>query len=691
MSVSPTVTKPAIPRWRAAAATGLALIACAAMLVSAALFAELRFQDWPGFFAAAGVAVVPLLTGVIALGWSLGWSPWRLPFLRPRANAEARHAARRPLIIGVLLLALGTLFGGRLVEALPAANAHLQFALLLAGVLVTGWALSGAPRGFPSIPRYELALAAGLTVAALVLRLVETTALAPGLMDEVHFINGMHALWNDPAAPLLRQVSTFLPATILFHYWQVNAVNVIGHSLEGLRFTSQVCGALTIPAVYLLARSLFDRRTALAAALLLLAFPPHLHFSRLAYAHVADPLFGTLALGLLALGLKDGKRWAWAWGGVALGMTQYFFEGGRLVYPPLVLIWLLYLLLAWGPRRMLRSHGRGMLTACAAAGLVALPMYVTMAATGAPFSSRFNDSGGGGGLVDQLGEYDSLDPFSQVFLLRRLADPFLAYVALPDSTGEYYGSDQPMVLPVLVPLLLLGVGHSLWRPRSPAVVVLMGVLAVAAGNTIMQETRWYPRYVAAMPLLPVLMAVGLRYTVPLLWPKAALPASRRWRQAGAAVVPVLAGAALVLQAAYYFGPFREAYAISFRASKPYRDSNDAVLRAAALPDPVRTQVVLVSMTDQDIHVPRSFYGFLIPGSYPLMTIPAGDFSDEFLASLPRDQGYAFFLEPTDPESWQRLAKAFPIGAPAYSNQLYLPPSEEYLLFLVPPPESAPAS
>ena len=691
MTATPPIIKPATPRWRAFAAAGLALASVAALSVSAALYGGLRFQDWPDFFPAAGTALIPLLAGVVLLGLSVWWSPWRLPFLRPTREAPHGRLARWPLVIGVLLLALGTVFGGRLVEALPTISAHLQFVLLLAGVLVTGWALSGAPRRLPALARREVALVTGLTLAALALRVAETAAIIPGLVDELHFIHGMRALWDDPAAPLLRQVSTFLPATILYHYGQVNAVALVGHSLEGMRLASQICGALTIPAVYLLARSLFDRRTALAAALLLLAFPPHLVFSRLAFAHIADPLFGTLALGLLALGLKGGRRWAWAWGGVALGLTGYFFEGGRLLYPPLVLVWLIYLLLVWGPRRMIRAHGRGMLTAFAAALLVALPMYVTMAATNAPFSSRLSDSGGGSGLVDQLSEYDSLDPFSQVFLLRRLVDPFLAYVALPDSTGEFYGSDQPMVLPVLVPLLLLGVAHSLWRARSPAIIVLMGVLAVAAGNIIMQETRWFPRFVPAMPLLPLLMAVGLRYTVPQLWPLPTLPSSSWLRAVGSALVPVIAGAALVLQTIYFFGPYREAYAVSFRAANPNRDPYDAVLRAVALPDPHRTQVVLVSTFAQDEHTPRGFFGFLMPDSLYLLIPPPGSFDADFLASLPRDHGYAFFLEPTDAESYRLLADAFPVGAPAYSNLPLLPASEEYLLFYVPPPENAPAN
>lgn len=662
------------------AAAALALAAGLAMLVSAALFAELRFQRWESFFGWAGQALAALLAGVLLLGAALRIAPVRLSFRQPCDAPAKPGVARWPLGAGLILLALGTVAGGRLIEALPPASVHLQFALLLAGVLVTGWALSGAPRGRPVIARREAVIVLVLALAALAVRLVDLAGIAPALIDELHFIHGINAIRADINAPLLREVSTYLPATIVYSYAQWMAVDALGRSLEGLRFVSAVAGALTIPAAYLLARALFDRRTALLAAVLLAAFPPHLTFSRLAFAHIADPLFGTWALALFALALTRGRRWAWAWGGVALGLTQYFFEGGRLLYPPLVLVWFAYLWLAWGPRRM-AAHRRGMAVALLTALLVALPMYVTMAVTGAPFSSRFNDSSGVSNLLGSLGQFEQASPFSQHAMLRHYAEPFLSYVALPDVTGEYHGSDQPMVLPALVPLVLLGAAQVLWQLRAPGVVVLGGILATAAGNLLIKETLWYPRYVAAMPLLPVVMAVGLRYTLPLLWP---LPSLRpRLRRAGAALMIGLALAAAAAQAGYYFGPYRTAYAVSFRAAKVSRDAQDAVVRAAALPEIFQTQVVIVDAVEQDVHVPRGMLTFLVDHQYPVQLIAAAAFTAQYLAELPRDRGYAFFLEPSDAESYRRLADAFPVGHPAYSTVPLLPAHEEYLMFLAP--------
>ena len=654
------------------------------MLASAAAFAEVRFVEWESFFPAAGTAALWLLGGGLLLGAALWLSPYRLPFMQPARETAFARTARWPLVAGIVLLALGTIIGGRLIEALPTISVHLQFALLLAAALLIGWALSGAPRALPHVPRRDLWIVAALTAAALIMRIWEVTGSAPGLIDELHFIHGMRAIQDDPAAPLLRQVSTFLPATIVYSYWQLLGVELVGRTLEGLRLASALAGTLTVPAVYLLARALFDRRTAVAAGLLLLAFPPHVFFSRIGFAHITDAFFGALALALFAQALRGGQRWAWAWGGVALGMTQYFYEGGRLLFPPLALIWFIYLALVWGPRRI-RPHLRGMAVALIAAVLIALPMYVTMAATSAPFSSRFNDAGGASNLFDDLRRYETMGVFEQHNLANRFVSPFLGYIALTDTSGDFYGHDQPMVLPILVPLLLLGAWHSLYRPRSPAIIVLGGVLAASAGNIFAQETLWYPRYIAVMPLLPVLMAVGLRYTLPLLWPRPRLPRSPRLRAIGAALIPAVAVAAAVLQIAYFFGPFREQYAVSFRAWRPYPDHNDAVLRAAALPDPAHIQVVLVSTIEQDVHVPRGLYSFLVADSYPLTTVTAADFTAGFLADLPRDRGYAFFLEPADAESVRRLAAAFPLGPPAYSTRPLLPASAEYLMFVIPPP------
>jgi 4-amino-4-deoxy-L-arabinose transferase-like glycosyltransferase len=131
---------------------------------------------------------------------------------------------------------------------------------------------------------------------------------------------------------------------------------------------------------------LFDRRAGLLAALLLATYPPHIHFSRLALNNIADPLFGVLALALLAAGLRQRSRRALWLGGMALGLTAYFYEGGRLFYPLLTLLWLPALILAYRPpARLLARFGL-------AALLVAAPVYLTLAAIGDSPAYRLTES-----------------------------------------------------------------------------------------------------------------------------------------------------------------------------------------------------------------------------------------------------------------------------------------------------------
>jgi hypothetical protein len=147
----------------------------------------------------------------------------------------------------------------------------------------------------------------------------------------------------------------------------VAAVQVIGRNLAGLRAVSAGSGVMTVLALILLAQELFGRRTALLAAAMLAVYPPHIQFSRLALNNVADPFFGTMALYFMARGINtppQPSRLQWLsppqpspllWGGrrgrgdirfnfalagAMLGLTQYFYEGGRFLLPALVLGWL---------------------------------------------------------------------------------------------------------------------------------------------------------------------------------------------------------------------------------------------------------------------------------------------------------------------------------------------------------------
>ncbi len=133
-----------------------------------------------------------------------------------------------------------------------------------------------------------------LTLIALVVRFYRLETSVRMMIDEIHFAFGSTYFWTFPDVNLLEPMPTSASFPFIFRMANAARCSCSGGHFFGLRAFSAILGALTIPATYGLARELFDRRTAILAALVLLTFPPHVHYSRLALNNIADPLFGTL-------------------------------------------------------------------------------------------------------------------------------------------------------------------------------------------------------------------------------------------------------------------------------------------------------------------------------------------------------------------------------------------------------------
>ncbi len=145
---------------------------------------------------------------------------------------------------------------------------------------------------------------------------------------------------------------------------------VFGRTAEAIRLVSALAGALTIPALYWMARQMFGRPAALAAAAWLGAFHVHVFFSRLAYNNIFDGLLFVLAAGGLWLGWQEGRRDGFLLAGLSLGLSQYFYTTARLT-PIVLTIWVV--LLAFH-RRPDRARTSGL----AAAGLAALAVFLPL-------------------------------------------------------------------------------------------------------------------------------------------------------------------------------------------------------------------------------------------------------------------------------------------------------------------------
>jgi uncharacterized membrane protein len=112
------------------------------------------------------------------------------------------------------------------------------------------------------------------------------------------------------------------------HYASVLvAMRLLGASEFSVRLPSILAGVLLVPAVFVLARELFDRGTGLIAAGLAAVSPLLVWYSQEARMYALLMLFSVVAIWTQVVAVKRGCRWAWvlyAMSTAAMIWTQYF-------------------------------------------------------------------------------------------------------------------------------------------------------------------------------------------------------------------------------------------------------------------------------------------------------------------------------------------------------------------------------
>lgn len=543
-----------------------------------------------------------------------------------------------------------------------AAPHWLQFVLLYLGIILLIGGLgritpaSAGTFSWGDLSRHEWFQLTGVLALAAILRFWELGSKVRVPVDEVLPMTEILALWGNPHLPMISPLGFISSQTRLFASWQAASVAVWGHNLLALRIPSAVVGTLTVGAVYFLGRVLFDRRTALIGALILAAFPPHLQFSRIGILNIADPLFGTLAFAFICLAFKNNRRIAWVLGGVALGLTQYFYEGGRLLYPALILMWVMLTLLA--NRKAIRSWIPGFLTYCAAAVVIAAPIYYTLARSYDPLSNRFNTLAlTGNDWLTLLTSPPGSPTFD--FLIRHLIDPFLLFISRPDPT-PYYGGSTALLLFFLVPPFLAG---CLWAVRSRGGRgLLLWFFVTWAGNILMVDSALAARYVTVFPAVALLIAIGITQLVLYL------PDSYRFK-----ITLIVVGFCVIGQTIYYFGPHLDQYE---QQLVPGRDGYAALFRAAELPSGTTVYLIDPPATFTEDYA-QTLLRFLAEDK-TIHLIEASATVD--FSALQDASTYAFFIPSDDPDSLQMLSQHFDLDAPIYTSDP-LPKEKTYTLYL----------
>ena len=338
-------------------------------------------------------------------------------------------------------------------------------------------------RGTPDVAgQTALLILGGMTAVALVLRLLVPRGI---WLDEAISIHQANLSLHDMLQNL--QYGDRHPPLHYLVLWLT--VRAFGDGEIAVRLPSIVAGTLVIPAMYLLGRELYDRRTGLVAAAFGTVSPLLIWYAQEARMYAFVTLFGLLALYTQLRTIRKPTMGNWALYILATAALLWSHYFGLLLIGIQQLIWLGVIFQRWRSKEPLRPFLLGFGYSLAVLIIQLIPL-ITFA------HKQYTSTAGAAG--SPAGTFDGLSFYAVV---SNVAWALWGYH--PDSITQLLAASWPLLL--LLSLLLLGRGAS--RPTlilglgaiAPIVVLIM----VGLFDRELFEVRYF---IVAVPLLFVLIA-----------------------------------------------------------------------------------------------------------------------------------------------------------------------------------------
>ena len=287
-------------------------------------------------------------------------------------------------------------------------------------------------------------------------------------------------------------------------YFALQAVfiDLFGQTIEAVRYLAALGGALAVLATYLLARVMFDRGTAVAAAVVMMGSHYHIHLSRIGLNNVWDSLFMALALAGVWYGWRSGKRLPFVVAGLALGLGQYFYVSIR-VLPLLLLIWAVWLW--WRQPMRWRQRLPDFLASGYTAVLALFPL-------GIYFANHWNEFQAPLNRVTIMGERLATMAAAEgttatTVILRQMWQAAQGFTHLP--LRLLYEPNVPLLLPAAAALFLAGLAWGVLRFDGRFGLLFLPLLSTIFLSGFSQSPPASQRFILAMPAVAVLVALPL--------------------------------------------------------------------------------------------------------------------------------------------------------------------------------------
>ena len=408
-------------------------------------------------------------------------------------------------VFQVFLLSLGLIL--TIVASLAAGDGFLmKNAIVAVGAWLAaiGLAIAGGWRSSPALKvskkmAYSLAV---LVVAAFLVRVVNLSNI-PVVLSGDEASAGLNAVeFVQGKTNNIFRVGWYSFPTFYF-FIQSIPIALLGRTTFALRLTSAIAGALTVGALYLTVKAIFNQRTALLSAIFLGSLHYHHHFSRIGLNNVWDGFWFVVVLGLLWYGWERENRFAFLSAGLSLGLSQYFYVSGRALFL-LVPLWVFIAAILDWPKFKRNLPDFLLLE------LVAIVTFFPLARYFIQHPDEF---------MAPMRKVSILGPWLQnevqltgkpgwKIVLHHIALSFLGYTHIPIQF--WYKPFEPILRFLPATLFFLGLASLLIKPhRSRTVLILAWLVTIGVMGGLSESTPAAQRYVAVAPVLAVGVGYGL--------------------------------------------------------------------------------------------------------------------------------------------------------------------------------------
>ena len=282
-------------------------------------------------------------------------------------------------------------------------------------------------------------------------------------------------------------------------------LQVFGPTIAAIRMPSVLAGTLGIVATYAVVRQLWGRRPALIAAALLATFPHNIHYSRVGFNSIDDPLFSMLVFGCVWLAWRTGRRRVWLMAALAIGLSQYFFVGGRLVLIQLAVLAMFWLIME---RRRVREQALNIALAVGVFICIVAPILYFIVVRPDDYMGSLNNKNiyRSGWLAEQM---QATNKTEVDVLWGQLRDVITSF-SFGSDEGFYWG--QPILSPLMTILVVIALGYFVAHSREGPyfwIVSALALLVVFGGILMVSPTAGSHRLLGSGPLMYSAVAVTL--------------------------------------------------------------------------------------------------------------------------------------------------------------------------------------